>query len=61
MIETNIEKMKRELVEYDIHHMTIDELLKAAKRGIRQSLDKCPLSVVEWRHQTLFGEDDGSD
>jgi len=35
MIETNIEKMKRELVEYDIHHMSINELLKAAKRGIR--------------------------
>jgi len=53
---THIEKMKQEIVEYDLHHMTIEELLSAAKRGIRQSLDKMPLSVVEWKHQTLFGE-----
>jgi hypothetical protein len=53
---THIEKMKQEIVEYDLHHMTIEELLSAAKRGIRQSLDKSPLSVVEWRHEAIFGE-----
>jgi hypothetical protein len=48
--------MKQELTEYTLHNMTLDEIIEAAERGIRQTLDKMPLSVVEWKHQTLFGE-----
>ena len=56
-MKTNIEKMKQELVEYTFNTMTYSEIMEYAKKGIRLSLDKLPLSVVEWKHQTLLGED----
>lgn len=53
-----LEEKKRDIIEYDMLHLTVEEMKSMAESFLRQSLDKLPLSVVEWRHDVLFGGDD---